>query len=415
MLYSNGGGVFFVPFFICIVLVVFPIYYVEAAYGHLYRRTLHTYFDVIDSRFIGVSFAVATIVFFMSVYYNCLLAWSCNFFLFAFQKELPWAIHENDELGTGVFWNEGYFKEDFLHISGDLLTIDEYVPWIIVSFLIVTILTYITIFKSLESAGIAVYIIIPLAYVILFVLFVKGQFLEGKTIGWTFLFTPDWSKLYTLKIWRDAISQVIFSAGLGMHAVILFGSHKSKDEKILLPAVCIPILNFMTSIFAAITLFSCIGHASYKTGISIQNMPIDGLELAFVAYPALLSTFPLPQLWTALFFLMLILVGLSTQYALIDVACTFIEGIFFRFHFINISKQWLEAGLLTIVFVIDIGLFGSNAGYYWVDFIDHYVVGVNLVICILFQVLILGHYLPLENMSDRVEAHNETMPSYYKF
>ena len=37
-----------------------------------------------------------------------------------------------------------------------------------------------------------------------------------------------------------------------------------------------------------------------------------GPGLAFVAYPAALARLPLPQLWTVLFFLMLVTVGLDS-------------------------------------------------------------------------------------------------------
>lgn len=238
--------------------------------------------------------------------------------------------------------------------------------------------------------------------------------LEGQYIGWIYFFKPDWSKLFTLKIWRDAVSQVVFSAGLGMHAVTLFASHKQKNEKILLPSICIPVLNFVTSIFAAITLFSIIGHASYETGVKIENMPIEGLELAFVAYPALLSTFPIPQFWTALFFFMLILIGLSTQFAFVDITCTFIEGMFFRFGYINVSKAILEISLIVTILVIDIGILATSAGYYWVDLLDHYVVGLNLIVVLLLQTLILGHVLSFENIEARLAIHGEDCPHMYK-
>lgn len=265
-------------------------------------------------------------------------------------------------------------------MSEGIFDMDHHIPWIIVSFVIVTIITFITEFRSLETAQVAIWIFIPSAYLILFILFIKGIMLEGREIGWVFLFEPEWEKLFTLQIWRDAVSQSIFSAGLGIHAVILFASHKTRGEAILTPSVGIPILNFATSIFAAITLFSFIGHASFKTGIAIRDMPIDGLELAFVAYPALLSTFPFPQVWSALFFLMLMFIGLSTQFAFVDVACTFIQGMCFRFNYMGVSKTFVIFAFCALVLIIDITLLASNAGYHWVEFFDHYVVGLNLVI-----------------------------------
>jgi len=414
LLYNNGGGVFLIPFSVWIIFISFPIYYLETSYGQLYRRTLHTYFDSIDSRFVGVSFSVVWLVFFMAVYYNGLIAWSCNFFLLSFQKQLPWAINDHMDSGSDNSWNENYFKRDFLNMSENILDINHYMPWIIASFVIVTVITFITEFRSLGTAQFAVWIFIPSAYIILFILFIKGLMLEGRSIGWTYLFKPEWDKIFTFQIWIDAASQSIFSAGLGIHAVILFASHKTRGESILSPSVGVPILNFLTSIFASITLFSFIGHESFKTGVPIQDMPIDGLELAFVAYPALLSTFPFPQFWSALFFLMLVFIGLSTQFAFVDVACTFIQGLFFRFNYLHVSKTLLTLVFWIVILIIDILLIASDAGYHWIKFFDHYVVGLNLVIWITLQIIIFAHYLPIEDIEARVESKGEKFPWIYK-
>jgi hypothetical protein len=38
MLYNNGGGVFFIPFIICIIIICYPLFYLEVAYGQLFRK-----------------------------------------------------------------------------------------------------------------------------------------------------------------------------------------------------------------------------------------------------------------------------------------------------------------------------------------------------------------------------------------
>jgi len=243
--------------------------------------------------------------------------WCFTFLIYSFQSPLPWGVSQ-EEYEAGIFWKEDYFKQEFLGTTDSIFDIRNHSLWIMISFIACAILTFTTVFEGMDTSKFAVYIIIPLPYIIMTILFIKGLFLEGNTIGWKFIFSCDWDKLFTLQIWRDAVGQVLFSSGIGVNLTIHFSSLNPRRQKILLPAIALPVMNFLTSIFAASTLFAYIGHASYKSGILIQDMPIEGQELAFVAYPAIINTFPLAQLWSVLFFSMLVSIGLGSEYAFFD-------------------------------------------------------------------------------------------------
>jgi SNF family Na+-dependent transporter len=413
MLYNNGGGVFFIPYFFCLVLIVYPIFFMEVAYGTAYKRLMDRLFEPINSKFIGVSFGINMILFLEAVLYMCLLGWCCNFFIFSFQTPLPWHIPESEAI-DGKFWKENYFREEFLQVSTGLYDINKYVPWIMISFIIANAISFIAVVKGIDSVKYAVYVVIPLPYFILFILFAKGLFLEGNTIGWAFLFKADWDKLYTLQIWRDAAAQAIFSAGITTNAMIHFGAHRTDKKSILAPSIGIPTLNVLTSIFASISLFSFIGYISHKTGVSIEDMPIEGMELSFVIYPALLTTLPFANFWSVMFFLMLIAIGLSTNFAFIDPVATFIHEILLRYKWYNYSKVWITFSVTFMILVINLGIFATDAGYYWLKLLDHYTVGINLTIFFLIQIIIFAYCLPIEDLEQRVEDYGETFPTIYK-
>jgi len=245
--------------------------------------------------------------------------------ILSFQQPLPWAVKEEESV-NGQFWDENYFKDEFLHLSQNIFDFSDYSFLMIFSIFVSSVLTFITVFEGMNTSKFAVYLIIPLPYIILTILFIKGLFLEGNTIGWNFIFTSDWSKLFTLSIWRDAAGQVLFSSGVGVNLTIHFASLNPKRQKIFFPSIALPTMNFLTSMFAAVTLFSYIGHASLKSGIPISEMPIEGQELAFVAYPAILNSFPFAQFWSILFFIMLVSIGIATEFAYFDSAATILYG-----------------------------------------------------------------------------------------
>ena len=80
----------------------------------------------------------------------------------------------------------------------------------------------------------------------------------------------------------------------------------------------LPIINSCTSLLAATVLFAFLGHVSHTMGISIADLAISGIELPFVAYPAMLAMLPGSNLWAIVFFIMLITVGIDSIFATFD-------------------------------------------------------------------------------------------------
>ncbi len=73
------------------------------------------------------------------------------------------------------------------------------------------------------------------------------------------------------------------------------------------------IFNEGTCILASLVIFSVLGFMAKTTGKSIDEVGGSGPGLAFVAYPNAINQLPLSPLWSVLFFLMLIFIGLDSQ------------------------------------------------------------------------------------------------------
>ena len=57
-------------------------------------------------------------------------------------------------------------------------------------------------------------------------------------------------------------------------------------------------------------------------------MSVSGPGLAFIAYPKAVSQMPIPQLWAVMFFLMVILIGLDSQFVGVEAIVTVIMDLF---------------------------------------------------------------------------------------
>ena len=58
------------------------------------------------------------------------------------------------------------------------------------------------------------------------------------------------------------------------------------------------------------------------TNYSINLFLYSGQGLAFISYPDALSTLPVPQLFTVMFFFMLFLLGIDSEFALLETVLT---------------------------------------------------------------------------------------------
>ena len=160
-------------------------------------------------------------------------------------------------------------------------------------------------------------------------------------------------------------------------------------------------------------MFAFIGHISKQTGVPIEDMPIKGMELCFVVYPYLLNTLPWPQLWSVMFFLMLTFAGLSSEYMFIETASGMVYGMLNRSKSFKRSQTFVTAILYAIALIINLVFFASGAGYYWLEAVDHYATGINLVVFLFVQLIALVYLLPVSDLEKKVNAYGEHFPKLY--
>ena len=117
-----------------------------------------------------------------------------------------------------------------------------------------------------------VWVTCTLPYVILTILFIKGLTLPGAGKGLKFLFIPEWSALGKAKIWQKAAIQILFSSGVAFGPLIYYGGARNRNEKILKASFWIPMANSATSFYAALTVFTFVGHVAHELGVEISEV-----------------------------------------------------------------------------------------------------------------------------------------------
>lgn len=131
--------------------------------------------------------------------------------------------------------------------------------------------------------------------------------------GVYYLFVPDLSKFFDLNIWIAAANQVIFVLSLGMGINLMLSKYRNRTESCMNSSLfnCFSVLFF--GLFCAIINFFYLGNLSLELNIPVGDLPIAGSDLAFITYPAALSLLPFSNIWSIIFFLMLITLGIDSQ------------------------------------------------------------------------------------------------------
>ena len=108
---------------------------------------------------------------------------------------------------------EEYFIREVLetHKSGGLADLGQIKPSLAFSTLAVFVLVYFALWKGVKSTGKVVWVTAIAPYIILFCLLIRGVTLDGADLGIKYYLTPQWEKLFTMKviklIWNDTQRQ----------------------------------------------------------------------------------------------------------------------------------------------------------------------------------------------------------------
>ncbi|XP_066499536.1 sodium-dependent neutral amino acid transporter SLC6A17 [Hoplias malabaricus] len=281
---KNGGGAYLVPYFILLLLIGIPLFFLELAVGQRIRRGSIGVWNYVCPRLGGIGVSSLMVCGFVGLYYNVIIGWSIFYFFQSFQYPLPWSecpIRRNGSQAivepecekssaTTYFWyRETLNITSTIADSGGLnwrMTLSLLGAWIIVC---------LAVMKGIQSSGKVMYFSSLFPYVVLFCFLVRGMFLKGAVDGIAHMFTPKLEIMLEPQVWREAATQVFFALGLGFGGVIAFSSYNKRDNNCHFDAVLVSVINFMTSILATLVVFAVLG---FKANIMNEKCVVENAE-----------------------------------------------------------------------------------------------------------------------------------------
>lgn len=203
LVFANGGGAFLFPYLVCFLIIATPGFFLETSLGQMIKDGVARCFGFIKPAYRGVGIAAVLICYFEGIYYNVLMAYALVFLYDSFEDPLPWKVEDPED---GKVWDEKYFYDKVLHKSESLDNLDGFNPRIMIAIIISYIILYLCIIKGIKSTGKVAYVSAPAPYIFLFILLIRGLFLDGSWDGIAYLFQVDWSKVWSFDVWAKAAS-----------------------------------------------------------------------------------------------------------------------------------------------------------------------------------------------------------------
>uniref|UniRef100_UPI0037E8F668 sodium- and chloride-dependent GABA transporter 2-like n=1 Tax=Semicossyphus pulcher TaxID=241346 RepID=UPI0037E8F668 len=427
--YKNGGGVFLLPYCIFAVLCGMPLFLLETVIGQYTQEGAITCWIKLCPLAQGTGFSILVIQLY-SRFYIIILAWALLYLIYCFRDPLPWAtcnnpwntdrcvdltsanhtaVHSGNLTGNWTSGNDTkssvieFWERGVLSLSGGIEEIGT-VQWeLVLCLLACWVACYFCIWKGVRSTGKVVYFTAVFPYVTLAILLVRGLTLPGAWQGVVYYLYPDPSRLADLQVWMEAAGQVLFSYGVASGTIITLGSYNKFNNNCYRDSLWLCLLNSTTSFVAGFAVFSALGFMAHKQGVPIDMVVESGPGLAFIAYPQAVAMMPLPQLWAACFFIMLILLGLDTLFSGLETITSSVIDMFPG----QMRRPWRREIFLiflcSVGFIVQISL-TTQGGMYVFQLIDYY--GANGA-CILFVSFIhcmaVGWAFGAEQMCDAVK------------
>ena len=375
MCYENGGGAFLIPYFVALATAGIPLLILEYGLGHRMQGSAPVSFCRVGRRWEALGWwPVVFVMFGIELYYCVIISWCVNFFRFSF--DLSWGPDTNS-----------FFFGKFLGMSDSVWPPGMPQVAILVGLAIVWILNWLICYRGIQS-GIerACTLFIPFLFVLVAVLVVRGLMLPGAVQGIKWYLKPDFAVLLKPRVWMAAYSQIFFTLSLGFGIMIAYASYLPRDSDITANATITGVVNCGFSFVAGFAVFSTLGYMAHTTGKPFEEVVKGSIGLAFVAYPEAISKMPVLQSVVGMiFFLLLILAGLSSSISIIE---AFASAVMDKY---AMSRRKTISILCALGFLGGV-IFTTRSGIIWLDIVDRFLGYYGLAIVGLLECIVIGWF-----------------------
>ncbi|KAJ8303500.1 hypothetical protein KUTeg_019896 [Tegillarca granosa] len=408
----------------------------------------------------GIGVGAMVVLFFLNLYYILVLAWAVVYLVMSFTTTLPWSHCNNywntkrcyvsrDEL-TPCGLNSTYLYDNSSSVvlatnasplpnetdmpqyttlcNAANITLNETVDaavefwerrvlqitdgidnsggivWeLALSLLLVWVIVYFSVWRGVHWTGKVAYVTATFPYLVLTILLIRGVLLEGSLYGITYYLKPDFTRLADSQVWLDGGTQIFFSYAVVLGGMISLGSYNKYNNNFYKDCTIIALINSGTSLYGGFAVFSVLGFMATTQGIDISKVAESGPGLVFIAYPKAVTQMPLSPLWSILFFIMLMLLGLGSQLVQTEAFITTVSDFFPEQLYNKKGRMIFVAAYCSVSYLLGLPMV-TRGGMYIFQLMDYYSAsGMVLLFLCFFESISIGWVFGADRFYDALE------------
>ena len=391
VLYSNGGGAFYIPYIVAILLMGIPFLILEYGVGYNFKSSFPKAVRKISSKWEYLGWFLPVAVFMIMIYYSAILGWDGIYIILSFFK--GWGADPNT-----------FFTANLLHSTNSYLGLAQFIPVIAVAMIAGWVIIWTISHRDLEAGlGKVSKLLVPLLFIIMIVIVLFSLTLPGASIGLAELFNPDWSLLSHFEIWMAAFGQIVFSLSLGMSIAFTYASYTKDDADLITNTISIALANSLFENFAALGVFSILGYMSLQSATPVAELVTQGTGLVFIVYP---TVFNVLGQWAyvlgPLFFLAVYLAGLTSILSTIEPLSFSIQNKFALSRNKTMTILIIVGALVSMVYATAFG--GELLG-----FVDTFINQIALLFGVIVECIIFAWIFKADKLIDFLNSKSKTI------
>ena len=404
-LYSYGGGAFLIPYITAMFCIGIPMLILEFSLGHFTQRAAPDAFAKTHRKLEFVGWWGIILGFVIITYYPVILAYCFSFMKYSLEsiiyaKPLPWAGQGLEGVENAKnFFNETYLGKTEGPALGAIRTN------IVIPLIVAWLAMYFCIFKGVKLVGKIVWLTVPLPWLMLLILAVRGLTLPGSMKGLVYYLDPVWSQLARPTTWRFAFGQAFFSLSLAFGVMITYASFLHRKSDINNNAAIIGLADFATSFIAGLAIFATLGGMAFVTQQAGNPVGVDkvldaGPGLVFVAFPYALAQLPGAPWWSLIFFFTLVTLGIDSAFSITESVLAALVD----------KTGWRRSIVLPLMSLVGLAfglVYVTQGGLNWLGTIDGFVNGTwGIAFLGLLECIVLGWFYRVDNL--RIHANERS-------